>query len=320
MAGNLLLLDGKQVAALLDPDDVFAAVQESLARHASGTATLFPVLREGLRSGAVFGIKGGTIDSAGLLGFKAAGFWPGNAATGHDRHQATVVLMDPDSGRPLCILDGNAITTARTGAAGGIGIALLARADVESACVFGTGVQAVSQIDWALRVRPSLRTVRYQTSDHRIRPDFEARFAGRCRVVHTTDANQAVAASDLVITATRGVGPLFDAEAVRPGTHLNAVGADTRGKRELPAGLLARATVFVDDLAQSRAIGELQWAPDQAAEMIGSALDRASARKHMDEITLFDMTGIAFQDLTVASAVVARADRIGAGTRLRWPW
>ena len=73
MAGDLLLLDGEQVAALLDPDDVFAAVRDALARHASGTATLFPLLREGLRSGAVFGIKGGTIDSAGLLGFKAAG-------------------------------------------------------------------------------------------------------------------------------------------------------------------------------------------------------------------------------------------------------
>ncbi|MFM0633130.1 ornithine cyclodeaminase family protein, partial [Paraburkholderia xenovorans] len=81
--------------------------------------------------------------------------------------------------------------------------------------------------------------------------------------------NAAVADSDVVVTATPGKGPLFDAQAVQPGTHLNCVGADTKGKRELPEGLLARGRLFVDDRIQAREIGETQWAPDTACIEIG---------------------------------------------------
>jgi ornithine cyclodeaminase len=274
-----------------------------------------------LSTGGVFGIKAGDVQSEGLLGFKAAGFWPSNRALGGEPHQATIMLVDPATGRPVCIIDGNAITTARTGAAGALGLRRLARGDSTQLCVFGTGVQARSQADYALRVLPHIATLRYVSVDRKPDERFEQHFAGRLRVQCAADADHAVAHSDVVITATPGGGPLFSADAVRPGTHINCVGADTRGKREMPEGLLPRARVVVDDLAQSRQIGELQWAPQTPCVELGALLTgKAGLERSHDDITLFDLTGLALQDLTVARLIHARARTGGTGIGIPWPW
>ncbi|GHC76285.1 ornithine cyclodeaminase [Pseudorhodoferax aquiterrae] len=313
---RLRLLDGPTVAALLEPQAVRAAVEQAFALHSRGEGRTFPVVREPLEQG-VFGIKSGAVPRQALLGYKAAGFWPGNRGQGGEPHQATIVLHDPATGRPLSVIDGNAITTARTAAAGAIGLQRLARPDSRTLCLFGTGVQARAHLAEALRVLPALEQVRYCT--HRGQPDaaFEAMFADRCALQFAPDADAAVAASDVVVTATPASGPLFGLDAVRPGTHVNAVGADTRGKRELPEGLLARALLVVDDRTQARALGEAQWAPDVPCTEIGAlpALPRAP-----DAITVFDLTGLALQDLAVARLVLARAEAQGLGLDIAWPW
>jgi ornithine cyclodeaminase len=317
---RLLLLDRDQVAALLQADAVTAAVQEAFLLHSSREGRTFPLVREALPGGAVFGIKAGDAASQALLGFKAAGFWPVNRDQGADAHQATIMLLDPASGRPLCLLDGNAITTARTAAAGAIGLMQLARPDSTRLCVFGTGVQAAAHVGYALSVLPNVTTVRYLTSDGQREMTFERRFADRCDIAPGINAAEAVAASDIIITATPGAKPLFPAEAVQPGTHLNCVGADTRGKRELPAGLLEHARIWVDDLAQARSVGELQWTPDLDAQELGKCLMSGRPARSATDITLFDMTGLALQDLTVARMLYRSAIKTGTGTSIPWPW
>jgi len=318
---QLLLLDKNQVDALLSPDEVLEAVREAFLLHSEREGRVFPVVREPLSTGGVFGIKSGDVQAQGLLGFKAAGFWPANRRRGGEPHQATIVLIDPATGRPLCVIDGNTVTTVRTGAAGGLGLQKLARADSTRLCVFGTGVQARIQLDFALRLIPSLREVLYISASSERNAAFEAHFSGRCNITPATDRNAAVARSDIVITATPGGGALFDLDAVQPGTHLNCVGADTRGKRELPEGLLPRARLFVDDQTQARQIGETQWAPDMACVELGDLLSgRATFERAADDITVFDMTGLALQDLTVARLLHARAAETGTGTRIAWPW
>ncbi|MCS4510634.1 ornithine cyclodeaminase family protein [Xylophilus ampelinus] len=318
---RLLLIDGAAVAPLLQPADVLEAVREAFVLHSRREGRVFPVVREPLPTGGIFGIKSGDVPAQGLLGFKAAGFWPANRAAGGEPHQATILLIDPLTGRPLCVIDGNTITTARTGAAGGIGLQRLARPDSARACVFGTGVQARVQLDYALRLLPVLRTVAYVAHGGRSDPGFEAAFAGRCRIAPAADADAAVSAADVVIAATPGGGPLFDAAAVRPGTHVNCVGADTCGKRELPEGLLPRARRFVDDHAQATQIGEMQWAPALPCDEIGDLLDgRVAFERAPGDITVFDMTGLALQDLTVARRVHQRALAAGTGTAVAWPW
>ncbi|GAA4321209.1 ornithine cyclodeaminase family protein [Pigmentiphaga soli] len=289
--------------------------------HSQGSGRVFPLIREHLHTGGVFGIKAGDIAGDNVLGFKAAGFWPGNRELGSEPHQATVMLFDPATGRPLCLMDGNAITAERTGAAGGIGLQELARPDSGSLCVFGTGVQARVQLRYALKVLPGIRHVRYVSANGQPDLAFEAAFHGKCELRLAANRDEAVAASDVVITATTGGGALFSLDAVRPGTHLNCVGSDTAGKRELPPGLLARARVVVDDLAQSRSVGECQWASGTECTEMGSLI----AKQHKplrkdDEITVFDMTGIALQDLTVARTLYEGARARGQGTSVAWPW
>ncbi|MET3496753.1 ornithine cyclodeaminase family protein [Variovorax boronicumulans] len=317
----LLLLDKHQVDTLLTPGDALEATREAFVLHSDREGRVFPVVREPLATGGVFGIKSGDVQAQGLLGFKAAGFWPANRQRGGEPHQATIVLIDPGTGRPLCLIDGNAVTTMRTGAAGALGLQQLARPDSTRLCLFGTGVQARVQLDFALRLLPSLHEVRYVGTGTQRNAAFEAHFAGRCDIAPAADRNAAVAHSDVVITATPGAGALFDLEAVQPGTHLTCVGADTRGKRELPPGLLTRVRLFVDDGAQAQQIGETQWAPDAPATELGDLLSgKTSFVRAPGDITVFDMTGLALQDLTVARLLHARANATGTGTRIAWPW
>jgi alanine dehydrogenase len=317
---TLLLLGRDDVARLIAPDEVLAATREAFVLHSLGDGRVFSLVRERLSTGGVFGIKSGDVGKQSLLGFKAAGFWPGNPALGADGHQATIMLIDPATGRPQCVIDGNAVTTERTGAAGGLGLEL-ARPESTTVCVFGTGVQAQVQLRYALRLLPKLKQVWYASANGQPKPEFEAKFAGQCSIAHAADVNAAVAQSDVVITTTTGKGALFDVSAVKPGTHINAVGTDTKGKRELPEGLLANARVFVDDAAQSRSIGELQWAPDTACTEIGKVLSgELTFQRAPGDITLFDMTGIALQDLTVARLLEQRARAGNIGTSVAWPW
>ena len=331
---HLILLDKHDVDALLTPDDALLAVREAFSLHSRGEGRVFPVIREALPAGGIFGIKAGDVPNQSLLGFKAAGFWPNNRLRGGEPHQATILLIDPHTGRPRCIIDGNSITTQRTGAAGALGLQCLARPESQRLCVFGTGVQARIQTTYALRLMPALREIRYvsidDTPDVAFETHVQALFethaasqstANRCRPTLARDPDAAVAVSDVIITATPGGGPLFSAEAVQPGTHLNCVGADTRGKRELPPGLLERATLFVDDQAQARQIGESQWSPETPSRELGALLTGESVFfRQPEDITVFDMTGLALQDLTTARLLLARAMERGIGTRLAWPW
>ncbi len=313
---RLLLIDKTQVETLLRPNDVLQAVREAFILHSQRKGRLFPVIRERLNTGGIFGIKAGDVQDRDLLGFKAAGFWPSNRAHGGEPHQATILLFDPATGRPLCVIDGNAITTMRTAAAGALGLTQLARRDAAQVCIFGTGVQARTQLERALKTMPGLRSVLYVTANDRRNRAFETPFLDDCDIRHA-----AVARSDVVITATPGNGPLFNADAVRPGTHLTCVGADTKGKRELPAGLLETARLFVDDRAQARRIGETQWAPRTPCTELGALLcGKRSFVRRPDDITVFDMTGLALQDLIVAQRLYERAQDAGTATAVAWPW
>lgn len=322
---QLLLLDKNHVESLLQLDAVLTAVREAFRLHSKQAGRVFPVVREKLATGGVFGIKSGDVGMQGLLGFKAAGFWPDNHRIGGEPHQATILLFDPATGRPLCVIDGNAVTTMRTGAAGGLGLQQFARADSTRLCVFGTGVQARIQTIYALRLMPALQTIRYLSVDGQRDMAFEAGIEAAAtsgtKPLHASDSDAAVNDSDIVITATPGGGALFSLEAVRPGTHINCVGADTQGKRELPAGLLARVRLFVDDVGQARQMGETQWAPETPCIAIGDLLTgKAAFTRQPGDITVFDLTGLALQDLTVARLLQQRADASGVGVRIAWPW
>ncbi|WP_321867112.1 ornithine cyclodeaminase family protein [Paraburkholderia tropica] len=318
---QLLLLDNESVEFALQTEDVLGAVREAFVLHSQGAGRVFPVIREKLHTGGVFGIKAGDVAGQNLLGFKAAGFWPSNRQTGSEPHQATILLINPATGRPQVILDGNAITTARTGAAGALGLKTFAREDSERLCLFGTGVQAHIQLTYALSTLPNLHDVQYVSASGEPEHGFEAQFRDRCTIRVAKDRNDAVALSDVVITATPGGQQLFDSTAIQAGTHLTCVGADTAGKRELPPNVLERARVFVDDRQQAQSIGECQWVSGIQCTEIGDVLvGKVPFQREYSDITVFDMTGLALQDLTVARLVYQSAISSGKGRTVAWPW
>ena len=318
---RLVLLDKDAVESLLKADDVLEAVREAFVLHSHREGRVFQVVRERLSTGGVFGIKSGDVQTQSLLGFKAAGFWPTNRQSGGEPHQETIMLINPATGRPICVIDGNAVTTMRTGAAGGLGLMQLARPDSTQVCVFGSGVQARVQLTFALRLMPSLKRVQYVTVTGEKDEAFESQFRSYCDIRLAEDRNGAVTDSDIVITATPGAGALFDLDAVRPGTHFNCVGADTKGKRELPEGLLKRVRLVVDDRIQASEIGETQWAPKTEMVELGDLLTgNAYVERQPGDITVFDMTGLALQDLTVARMLRDRATEANVGTSIAWPW
>ena len=323
---DVLVLGSAELRALLTLDVVVPVVEAAYVASSRGEATVYPVVREVLPGGmGVFGIKSGYWPDRDTLGLKVAGYWPGNRARGLDNHQATVVLVDPSTGMARAVIDGNVITYIRTAAAGAIGAQRLARPDARRAVIIGTGVQGEAQARALAWWKPGLEILAFEPLDEPDRSrarDFAERLVRDgidCRSAASLPA--AVAEADVVVTATPSNQPLIARAWLRPGTHVNAMGADTRGKQEHDVETLRDARVVVDDWRQARDLGECQHGiaaglfqdarPATIGEVIAGA---APGRQSPDELTLFDATGIALQDLAAAELAYRLAGERGLGT------
>ena len=318
----MLIVPEALIADLLSPEDAFAAVEAVFAEMARGGAYNFPVVREALGEGRQYGFKSGLDRAGGVLGVKAGGYFPGNAGRGITNHQSVVALLDPESGRPTALVGGNLLTALRTAAASAIAIDRLARSDAKVLGMVGAGHQAQFQLRAAARVRRFEKVVAWN-----LHPDMLPRLgevaAGLGLPFEAVDLPTLGAEADVIVTITSSpAASLLDAH-VRPGTHLSCMGTDTKGKQEVEPALLARATVFADEVAQSVTIGEAQHAVaagilrEDAITPLGDVLiGRHPGRRSAGEITLFDGTGVGLQDLAVASRAVERAVERGLATEV----
>ncbi len=311
--------------SLLSLDDAFAPVEAVFAAMARGDAVNFPVVREALGAPeeALYGFKGGYDRAGSTLGLKAGGYWPHNLERRQiTNHQSTVFLFDPDTGRPTAMIGGNYLTAARTAASSAVSIKHLARKDAKVLGMIGAGHQAAFQLRAALRQRPFERVIGWN-----LHPEMLPRLAEVAKEAglpfEAVDLDRLGAEADVIISITSSFAPILAAAQVKPGTHLACMGTDTKGKQEVEPALLARATVFTDEVAQSVSIGEAQHAiaagliAESAITPIGAVINgdhpgRASA----DEITLFDGTGVGLQDLAVAAKVVELAVAAGKATEV----
>ena len=310
----MLIVPEARIAALVSPEDAFAAVEAVFAAMARGEARNFPVVREALgHAEALYGFKSGFDRAGHVLGVKAGGYWPGNMARGLTNHQSSVFLFDPDTGRATAMIGGNLLTALRTAAASAVSIAHLARKDAKVLGMLGAGHQSAFQLRAAARVHRFERVVGWN-----FHPDMLPRLAAIAAEIglpfEAVSLEQLGAQADVIITITSSFAPSLKAAHVRPGTHLACMGTDTVGKQEVEAALLARATVFCDEVAQSVTLGEAQHAVAAgliAATQItplGEVVIGAHPGRTSDaEITLFDGTGVGLQDLAVAGVALRRA-------------
>jgi ornithine cyclodeaminase len=207
-------------------------------------------------------------------------------------------------------VDGPTLTAIRTAAAAGLATRLLARPDAATLAMLGAGAMASDQVVAVMEVRP-IRDVLVWSRD----PEHAAALAERVGGHAVPTADEAVAAADVVSTATPSRRPLFSPGSLRPGTHINAVGGFTPEMVEIPAEVVRRARVFVDDLAAAAAeAGDLLQASRPPDGTLGDLLaGRVERRATPTEITFFKSVGIASQDVAAGVAALAAAERSGLG-------
>ncbi|MEV6235450.1 ornithine cyclodeaminase family protein [Lentzea sp. NPDC051838] len=294
-------LSESESAALVDDELALAAAREAFLATASGST--FPVVigHSSLPQNR-FTLKSG--EAGDLVGVKIGSFWPGN--TELPRHSSTIVLLDPATGRLSAVVEAAAANAYRTAAADALAVETLARADSRTLTVIGTGHQALHEVRAVSRVRPISQVYVVGRS-----PDAAREFAARVAAVtglpvEPVDARTGVTAADVLVTATTAREPLFDASWVVPGTHISAMGADGPGKQELPVELYPGARLFCDLPDQSTAIGEFQHVSAMPIALGSVLAGDAPGRISRDDVTVFDSSGFALQDLTLAAALLRR--------------
>jgi ornithine cyclodeaminase/alanine dehydrogenase-like protein (mu-crystallin family) len=255
------------------------------------------------------------------LGAKIVSVFRDNPSRGLPTVTSVYLLTDYETGAPLAVMDGGYLTGIRTAAGSAVATRALARADAHSLGVFGTGVQARFHVETIRRVRPIDQVLVCATSEDKGRAfcDWVSSETGLpASVASPGDAS----AADVVATCTTSPTPVVLASAVRPGAHINAVGAFTPSTRELPSELVARARVYVDtragafseagDLLLARDAG---FALDNVVAEVGEVLlRRTSARQSSTEVTLYKSVGAAFLDAASARLALEEAGHQAVGT------
>jgi alanine dehydrogenase len=323
-SGTILLSRG-DVERLLTPDECIVAVEDAFRQHALGKAPPPGILGFHAQDGS-FHIKAAllTLDQPYFAAKINANFPNNGPRHGLPTIQGVVALCEADKGVPLAVMDSMAITALRTAAAMAVAAKYLAREKCDAALICGCGGQAPAQLRALLRVRRPSQVYAYDQDVEKAKA-FAASLGAETaiEIVPADDLPQAVAASDIVITCTTAQRYFVTREMVRPGTFVAGVGADNENKQELDPLLLARSKLVTDLTEQCAAIGDLHHAlvagvisrADVHAELGEIIAGRKPGRTSDDEITVFDSSGTALQDIAAAAAVYRRALEHGQGTR-----
>lgn len=326
----ILFLNDQTIREALTIEEVIQLVEFAFAEDARGRIRTLPVLKEHLPGNAgTWVIKAGHLELSNsddppvrdVIGLKLGGYNPANMSKGLPNHNAAIMLSDPVTGRPCAVLAANVITTLRTAAGGAIAARWLAGEKADHVAVLGAGDQAYAQLEAWMAVHP-VRSVKVWARNRERRDEYAAFWRAKgvdARACET--AEEAVRQVGLIITATAAREPILRPEWVEPGTHINAVGADSVGKQELHEDLVSKATLFADKREQSIRIGEMQKPLELQlvershvrAELGEVCAGMKPGRTSESEITIFDSTGVSFQDLVVAGHLKRLAAQQGFG-------
>jgi alanine dehydrogenase len=320
---DTLVLTRRDVQRRLGWDDCIAAVEAAFRLHAEGRSLKPGVLAVPAPDGG-FHIKAAGLE-LGRLYFAAktnANFPENPKRHGLPAIQGVIVLCDAGDGRPLAVMDSMEVTLRRTAAATAVAAKWLARPESQTAALCGCGEQARAQLRALARVLPLRRAWAFDLD-----PDAARAYAREMsaelgfEVTPAADLAEAVGRSDVCVTCTPSRRPFLRKEHVRAGTFVAAVGADAAHKQEVAPELMAAGRVVVDVLDQCATIGDLHHALAAGAmtreavhaELSDVVAGRKPGRGTADEITIFDSTGTALQDVAAAVVVYERSLADGAG-------
>lgn len=303
----MILISEAESAALITAELAYAAVRDAFLATMTPEATSFPVVvGHGSDPKNRFTIKSAA--GADVAGLKVGSYFPSNDAQGLPRHSSAILLFDQATGRIGAVIEGAIVNCYRTAAADAVATDALARPDAAVLALFGTGHQAMFEVQALARIRRLTRVLVVGRDPARAAALVKQLLASGLPAEVAT-AEVAVRTADIVVTATTSTAPLFQADWVRPGTHISSMGSDAPGKQELPPRLFAKARLFCDLPSQSARIGEFQHAAtDLPLTSIGAVLTGAApGRETAGDITVFDSSGISLQDLCIGKAILARS-------------
>jgi ornithine cyclodeaminase/alanine dehydrogenase-like protein (mu-crystallin family) len=327
MAQHFRLLTEQHVHSLLPMSDLIAAMESALAKFSSGEV-LQPV-RTVLTVGptkAYFGVMPAYVPAPASLGAKLVTVFGDNYKRDLPSHLATILLLDPDTGSLLALMDGRYITEARTAAVSSVSARFLANPHAGTLALIGSGVQARSHLEALQHVR-QLKDVRVWSPKPQSRQRFVDELAPTMPVsiAAAETAEAAVRGADLIVLATSSPTPVIDDAWVAKGAHVMCVGACRPTQREMAPALVKRARLYVDsrtaavvesgDIVMNIADGMFD-ASHIRGEIGELVLGRAEGRTATDDITIFKSLGMAVEDVVAADLVFRRATETGAGTEL----
>ncbi len=323
---EVLWLDQEEVKSVIDMRSDMEVVESAFRQHGLGKVQMPPKsylyyteYNGDLRTMPAY------LEEENITGVKIVNVHPGNPAKGLPTVMALIVLISPETGAPVAIMDGTYLTEIRTGAAGGIAAKYLARKDSRIIGMVGTGNQARSQLTALCEVfEPEMVKVTSRTlkSGEKFKKEMEGL---ACCDISFEENVEKVCDCDILVTTTPVRKPVVKAEWVREGTHINAIGADAVGKEELDPELLIRSKIIVDDVVQAIHSGEVNVplskhyiSENDIHAQLGEVIAGLKPGRTSDEeITIFDSTGLAIQDVATANLVYERAVVKGLGREVR---
>jgi alanine dehydrogenase len=297
----LAFLDNDAVLAAVGPGEAIDCTRRAFERHARGEWEM--PAKVYLDSPPHGDFRAMPARGDGLALLKWVTSFPANPGRGLPVVAGLVLLSNAETGEPLAVMDCRAVTWLRTGASAAISAQALAASGACTAGIIGSGVNGA----WAARCLAAAGYGPGVCAD--VEPDAARALAGE--LGWSAGTREEAAAQDVVATVTPGDTPVVHVSDLRPGQHFAVLGADAHGKSEVEAAAFGRLRVFCDEWEQASGGGELS-APVAAGTVdrddvteIGAVLTgTADGRRSADEITLFDSTGLAVQDLGIASAVL----------------
>ena len=325
----MLILDADEVRRALPMDRAVEAMKRAFAALAAGRAVvpLRATLPVSPHEATTFAMPA-FVDEPGheALAVKVASTFPHNPRRRLSLIHAAVLVLEPDSGRVLALLEGGTLTAIRTGATSGAATDLLAREDSRRLAILGSGAQARTQLEAVCTVR-SIERVRVYSPTAENREAFAKRESERhgIPVEAAMSAEQAVRDADIICATTSSREPVLRGDWIAEGAHVNAVGASIAAARELDTAAVARARLYIDRRESTlNESGDFLLAKQEGAiddeHIVGEIgeilLGRVSGRRTAEEITLFKSLGLAVEDLAAAHYVLARAREQGVGTEV----
>ncbi|MHA2374384.1 MAG: ornithine cyclodeaminase family protein [Candidatus Thorarchaeota archaeon] len=322
---DILIISQNEAEKCLPMKDAIEAVKTAYIAFSAGRVQMPPVVHLDVKmyNGEV-DIKSGYIEDLNLIGTKiASGYYDNHKLPGI----GVIVLLDLKTSMPLAIMDGTYITASRTGAAGAIAASLLARKESKTVGVVGAGTQGRMQV-LGLKEFFSIERVNVWDIDDASKKRYEKTMPDilNAEVKAMDSVEEVVKNADIIVTVTPSRKALVMAEWIGDGVHINAIGADGKGKQELDPKIMKKASkIVVDSLDQCKVIGELQHAFGQGiiseenvhAEIGDILSGKKTGRETQDEITVFDSTGLAAQDIAAASVVFQLAQKRGLGKSIK---